>query len=402
MLYNLAMENSQRLPILVVDDDRSVLAVLQSWLEAQGWTPECHQDPLQALDAYSLRRHAAAVLDWSMPQLDGLELVRRLRAQNQAHSVYVLLVTSSDRTEILAQAFEEGVDDFLRKPLDKMEFVARMKAARRVCLLDNEIRLRSEHDLERRMHSLALQRVSALVGAVAHELRTPLASVKLAAERLRSRPDRVSNEALPILDRLDQGVSHLGDTLDDVLDTFGMSHRSPRWEPYRPSESVNDAIRFARDRTTSTIELVEDLEPGSETIQGTGDGVSVRRLVSNLLANAIRHTSSGTVRIHLGRLSGGFILVVEDTGEGISPELLPWLGEPLLLNSENVGFGHFIRGNGMGLSLCRRIVQRHGGTFTIRSLPGAGTRVTATLRLDLVEPHPTDVPDNFYTQSGAP
>jgi signal transduction histidine kinase len=78
------------------------------------------------------------------------------------------------------------------------------------------------------------------------------------------------------------------------------------------------------------------------------------------------------------------------------------LGEPLLLNSENAGFGHFIRGNGMGLSLCRRIVQRHGGTFTIRSLPGAGTRVSVTLRLDLPEPHSTDIADNFYTQSGAP
>jgi len=395
------MHGSQRLPILVVDDDRSVLAVLQSWLGEQGWTPECHQDPLLALEAYALRQHAAAVLDWSMPQLDGLELVRRLRAQNQSHSIYVLLVTSSDRSEILAQAFEEGVDDFLRKPLDKMEFVARMKAARRVCQLDNEIRLRSEHDLERRMHNLALQRVSALVGAVAHELRTPLASVKLAAERLRSK-DRVSQEALPILDRLDQGVSHLADTLDDVLDTFGLSHRAPRWEMFRPRKSVHEALQLFRDRLKPGVELVEDLEPGVDAIRGTGDGVSVRRLVSNLLANAIRHTSSGTVRLHLGRLPGGILLVVEDTGQGISPELLPWLGEPLLLNSENAGFGHFIRGNGMGLSLCRRIVQRHGGTFTIRSLPGAGTRVTATLRLDLSEPQPTDIPDKFYSQAGAP
>jgi len=396
------MQGSQRLPILVVDDDRSVLAVLQSWLGAQGWTPECHQDPLQALEAYSLRQHAAAVLDWSMPQLDGLELVRRLRAQNQSHSIYVLLVTSSDRSEILAQAFEEGVDDFLRKPLDKMEFIARMKAARRVCLLDNEIRLRSEHDLERRMHNLALQRVSALVGAVAHELRTPLASVRLSAERLRGRPGRVSQEALPILDRLDQSVSHLADTLDDVLDTFGMSHRAPRWETFRPSESVQEATQLVRDRFKPGVELVEDLEPGSDSISGTGDGVSVRRLVSNLLANAIRHTSTGTIRLHLGRLAGGIIIVVQDTGDGIPAELLPWLGEPLLLNSENAGFGHFIRGNGMGLSLCRRIVQRHGGTFTIRSLPGAGTRVTATMRLDLPDPHPTDVPDNFYTQAGSP
>src|ERR1035437_3449095 len=337
-----------------------------------------------------------------MPELDGLELVRRLRAQNQAHSIYVILVTSSDRSEILAKAFDEGVDDFLRKPLDKMEFVARMKAARRVCMLDEEIRQRSEQDLERRMHNLALQRLSALVGAVAHALRTPLASVRLAAERLRSRPGRVSEEALPILDRLDQGVIHLADTLDDVLDTFGMSHRAPKWEAFSLTESVQEAIQLVRDRLKPGVDLVETTEPGTEEICGIGDGVSVRRLVSNLLANAIRHTANGTIRVHLGRSADGVVLEVQDSGEGIPADLLPWLGEPLLLNSENVGFGHFIRGNGMGLALCRRIVQRHGGTFTIRSLPGAGTRVSATLRLDLSAPHSTDVPDNFYTQSGAP
>lgn len=390
------------MPVLVVDDDRSVLAVLRSWLGGQGWTPECHQDPLQALDAYSLRRHSAVVVDWSMPRLDGMEFVRRLRAQNQAHSAYVLLVTASDRTEILAEAFEEGVDDFLRKPLDRMEFVARMKAARRVCLLDEEIRRRSENDLERRMHGLALRRVSALVGAVAHELRTPLASVRLAAERLRSRPDRVSAEALPILDRLDQGVSHLADTLDDVLDTFGMSHRAPRWESFSPVQAVLQAVQEAREGLKPGVELVEDLEPGSDAIRATGDGVSVRRLVSNLLSNAIRHTSGGTIRLHLGRSAEGFILVVQDSGEGIAEEILSWLGEPLLLNSENAGFGRFVRGNGMGLFLCRRIVQQHGGSFTIRSLPGAGTKVTATFRLDLPAPRPTDVADSFYTQSGTP
>jgi signal transduction histidine kinase len=54
----------------------------------------------------------------------------------------------------------------------------------------------------------------------------------------------------------------------------------------------------------------------------------------------------------------------------------------------------------MGLSLCRRIVQRHGGTFTIRSMPGSGTHVCATLRLDLAAPNSTDEADNFYAQIG--
>ena len=344
----------------------------------------------------------AVVVDWHMPELDGLELVRRLRAQNQSRAAYVILVTSSEHTGLLSQAFEEGVDDFIRKPLEKIEFLARMKAARRVCLLDQEIRLRSEQDLERQMHSMALRRVSALVGAVAHELRTPLGVVRLATDRLRIREDRVAPEARPILDRLDQGVNALTETLENVMETFGLSHKGPRWQTFRPTQSVREAVSLVKDAIQPGVELSEEFEPGLDDLTGNGDPVSIRRLASNLLLNSIRHTSTGAIHLKLSRCPIGVQLEVVDTGEGIQETLLPWLGEPLMLNSENNDFGHFVRGNGMGLALCRRIVQRHGGTFSIRSRPGAGTRMSANLRLDLKEPMPTDVPDHFYTQAGTP
>ena len=396
------MDSSERLPVLVVDDDRSTLAVIRTWLSTRGWTPECHTDPLLALDAYAARHHMAVVVDWHMPELDGLELVRRLRSMNQSRSAYVILVTSSEHSGLLSEAFEEGVDDFIRKPLEKIEFLARMKAARRVCLLDQEIRLRSEQDLERQMHSLALRRISALVGAVAHELRTPLGVVRLATDRLRIREDRVAPEARPILDRLDQGVNALTETLENVMETFGLSHRGPRWQEYRPGESVTEAVSLVKDSLQAGVELHKEIEPGLEDMTGNGDPVSVRRLASNLLLNAIRHTSTGSIHLKLSRCPNGVQLEVVDSGEGIQETLLPWLGEPLLLNSENSGFGHFVRGNGMGLALCRKIVQRHGGTFSIRSRPGAGTRISVTLRLDLPEPMTTEVPDHFYTQAGTP
>jgi signal transduction histidine kinase len=396
------MEGSGGLPVLVVDDDRTVLAMLRSWLQQQGWEPECHQDPLAALEAYTHRRHLAVVADWNMPELDGLELVRRLRSRNQSRSAYVLLVTASDRSDILHQAFELGVDDFLRKPLDKLEFTARMKAARRVCQLEEEVRNRSERELERRMHAMALQRVSAVVGAVVHELRTPLAAVRLSAERLRGRPDRISPEALPILDRIDLGVGQLADSLDNVLEAFGMSVRPSRWGLFSPTRSVQEAVEASRESVRDGVDLRLELEPGSEEIQGLGDGASVRRLAQNLLANALWHTGQGSVRLRVGKSPGGFRLEVVDSGDGIPEELLPWLGEPLLLNSENGGLGRFVHGNGMGLSLCRRIVQRHGGSFSIRSLARAGTHVSATLRLDLAVPASMEETDNFYAETGAP
>lgn len=391
------MEEPNRLPVLVVDDDRSVLATLQSWLSRQGWIPECHDDPIKALEAYALRKHAAVVLDWHMPGMDGIDLLRRLRADNQTHAAYVLLVTSSDRDDLLHTAFESGVDDFLRKPLHKAEFVARMKAARRVCQLDREIRQKSEHDLERRMHAMALERVTALVGAIAHEIRTPLGAVRMSSERLQLKREKMPEEMRPVVDRVVESASILAETVDDVLETFGASGRQAKWERFRPSESVAQAYQLLHEKAKSGVEIRLEIDPKVAVVEGRGEPVSVRRLTSNLIANALRHTESGSVVVALRAHAIGVEIEVADTGSGIPPELLPWLGEPLLLNSENAGFGKYIQGNGMGLALCRKVVQRHGGIFTVRSKLGVGTRMSATLRLDLAAPSPTTGPDQFYT-----
>lgn len=396
-----ASHEARRIPVLVVDDDRSVLATLQSWLSRQGWIPECHDDPLKALEAYGLRKHAAVVVDWHMPGMDGIELLKRLRAENQSHAAYVILVTSSDRDDLLHTAFESGVDDFLRKPLHKSEFVARMKAARRVCQLDQEIRQRSEQDLERRMHAIALERLGALVGAIAHEVRTPLGAVRVAAERLQFKRERMPDDLRPVVDRVVESASLLAETLDDVLETFGASGHKARWESYRPSESVAKAFELLRERARPGVDLRLRVDPALESAQARGEPVSVRRLAANLIANALRHTETGFVEVELRPHGIGIELVVADSGGGIPQELLPWLGEPMLLNSESAGFGKYIQGNGMGLALCRKVVQRHGGVFTVRSRFGEGTSISAVLRVDLEGPESTQGPDRFYTHAGA-
>lgn len=394
------MDDSTRLAALVVDDDRSVLTLLKAWLSHQGWIPECHDNPLKALEAYTERRHAAVVLDWHMPGMDGIDLLRRLRADNQTHTAYVLLVTSSERDDVLQTAFENGVDDFLRKPLHKSEFMARMKAARRVCLLDLEIRQRSEYDLERRMHALALERVASLVGAIAHEIRTPLGSVRMASERLQMRRERIPDDIRHIVDRVVESSSLLAETMDNVLETFGFSGRKAQWGEFCPADSVRQAFELLRERAKPVVAFELEIDDSARELRGKGDSVSVRRLAANLISNALRHTRSGVVKVSLGSHASGVELKVEDTGGGIPPQMLPWLGEPLLLNSGNGGFGRYIQGNGMGLSLCRKVVQRHGGIITVRSSLGSGTCINATLRLDLPEPAPTQGSDQFYTQVG--
>lgn len=132
-----------------------------------------------------------------------------------------------------------------------------------------------------------------------------------------------------------------------------------------------------------------------------GDATAIRRLIGNLVGNALRHTESGSVLVRIHPEEPGLaILEVEDTGSGIPAELLPWLGEPMLLNSENTNIGRYIQGNGMGLALCRKIVEKHSGQLTIRSTVGRGTQVRAELRTNMPEPAPTEGNGSFFTREG--
>lgn len=384
-------------PVLVIDDDRIILRVMSSWLRDNGWEPEPHENPLSALESYAHRRHPAVVVDWSLPGMDGIEVIRRLRAANQSEQAYVILVTAAEDSGLLLRAFEEGVDDFLRKPLSKLEFLSRMKAARRVCKLEEEIRRRSTEDLERNLHGAAVQRMSAVAGAVAHELRTPLGALRMAAERLHMKRDRIPEDLRKVCDRIEELSRNMAETMGNVLDSFGIGTHPGFWEAIDFGSAVSAGVDQVRDRAHPGVKLVLEISD----CPGKGDATGIRRLVSNLLGNALRATKEGHVCVRLQPGSDGLAaLEVEDTGGGIPAELLPWLGEPMLLNSENTNIGRYVQGNGMGLSLCRRIVEKHAGQLSIRSSPGRGTLVRVEFRTDLAVAAPSEGSGAFFASAG--
>lgn len=393
------MPNAPRdaIPVLVIDDDRIVLRVMTSWLRENGWDPEPHENPMNALESYAKVQHPVVVIDWNMPSMDGIEVARRLRSANQAEQAYIILVTAADDAGLLLRAFEEGVDDFLRKPLTKLEFLSRMKAARRVCGLEAEIRRRSSEDLERNLHGVAMQRMSAVAGAVAHELRTPLGALRMSVERLHIKRDRLPEDLRRICDRIEELSRNMADTMSNVLDSFGLENHPGFWGRIDFAEAVSSGLEQIRHKAKPGVELRVEASP----CPGMGDAIAMRRLVGNLVGNALRHTERGHVTVRIQPCDQDMVaLEVEDTGSGIPPELLPWLGEPMLLNSENTDIGRYIQGNGMGLALSRKIVEKHGGHLTIRSTVGRGTQVRAELRTNRAEPAPDEGAGSFFARQG--
>lgn len=130
---------SQRHSILLVDDDPAILRLLRYWLELAGYEVITAQDGNEAKAAIETRCPQVIITDWEMPDVDGPELCRWVRSQSLPHYVYVLFLTVRSGLEDLVRGLEAGADDFLKKPIDKDELLARLRSARRVLDLEQQL-----------------------------------------------------------------------------------------------------------------------------------------------------------------------------------------------------------------------------------------------------------------------
>jgi diguanylate cyclase (GGDEF)-like protein len=128
-----------KMRVLVVDDDRSMRALLERMLVAAGHHVVSASNGVEALSLIEKERPQLIVTDWLMPQMDGIALCRELRSKPENRSIYVIIITMQESSDKLVEAFEAGADDYLNKPITPKVFFARLRAGQRVVQLQEEL-----------------------------------------------------------------------------------------------------------------------------------------------------------------------------------------------------------------------------------------------------------------------
>ncbi|MGB3544404.1 ATP-binding protein [Rubrivirga sp.] len=260
-----------------------------------------------------------------------------------------------------ADRLPEGPDDELgRLARSVNEMAARVEAS--ITALRDTDRLRRE-----------------LVANVGHDLRTPLAALRLTldeAERFSSEGRGADIEdALAAARRQAEGAGDLVADLFElsVLDAPG---RDLRLDPVPIGELVNDvAGRHRRAFAAANIAFEVDVPAGLPVLEA--DGARLVRALSNLLDNARRHTDAGgTVRLSASRSESQVVLDVADTGEGIAQDVLPHVFERYYRGGGARTRG---KGTGLGLAIARAVAVAHGGALEVESEVGAGSTFRMTL-----------------------
>jgi signal transduction histidine kinase len=220
----------------------------------------------------------------------------------------------------------------------------------------------------------ALRRQRQFAADASHELRTPLAVIASAVEYLRRHPERPVGEVADALDDIGAETGRLGRLVDDLLllarsDSGAVSlERLPVDLGAIAEEAVATRAKLAAERGVA-------VEVRVEPSLVEGDAARLRRLVGNLLDNAIRHAPPrGHVWLRVGGDGSGVELVVEDDGPGIRPEHLPRVFDRFWRAPGAPG-----EGSGLGLAIAAWIVERHGGRIAAANRPAGGARFSVWL-----------------------
>jgi two-component system chemotaxis response regulator CheY len=150
--------------ILIADDDAVTRRLLRDAIEKWGYEAVEARDGAEALSALERSGAKLLVLDWNMPGLDGIELCRRVRANEALGYVYIVLLTVKDRKQDVILALEAGADDHVSKPFDRNELKARVKAGERVLCLERALMAENDGLKSTNERLEALVHVDALTG----------------------------------------------------------------------------------------------------------------------------------------------------------------------------------------------------------------------------------------------
>ena len=368
--------------ILVVDDDQRNVRLVESILHGHGYTVLCAPDGEEALRVVESRRVDLLLLDVMMPKMSGFELCRLLRARPETQLLPIVMVTALNAIEDKVQGLELGADDFLTKPINRHELIAKVRSILRVRTLQEEVeRQRTALEAANR-ELLTIQRFKeSMSQMVVHDLKNPLAGIMGNIQLIQMQSTQLPPARLgELLQRSLDSARQMARMIQNILEVAKLEEQKMplRREPVAIEALVQEqAAELMSLSARDAVRLETRVEPDLPTLDA--DRNLVGRILGNLLSNAFKHTPSGGRITVAARAEGSdIVLSVSDTGEGIPEDLLPHIFDKFVAGDSD-GHRRSTYDSGLGLTFCRLAVECHGGRIGVKSRPGEGTVVTVTL-----------------------
>jgi signal transduction histidine kinase len=293
-----------------------------------------------------------------MPKMDGYEVTRRIRAMKDLPFIPILLITAYDRANAV-KGLDLGADEFIRKPIEADELLARVRSLLR---LKHSIAERDRIDRQRQD----------FVSRLTHDLRTPLVAADrmlgLLQDGVLGEISPQIGEALTIMGRSNRNLLEMVNKLLDVY-RYESGSKTINLQTLNLRELLEQVVEELKPIAISknlelNTDLDADIDGGANVNSGAqvkGDRLELLRVFNNLIGNALKFTEAGSVHVSLKHNKSELIIAIADTGMGIPAEEQPFLFQRFSQGN------HQKQGSGLGLYLSHYIISAHGGKISVSS-----------------------------------
>lgn len=356
--------------ILIVDDEPGNFDVIEILLVKEKYDLRYASNGYDALIQIEEYQPDAILLDVMMPDFNGFEVCRTIKANPNWQHIPILMVTALTAKEDLAKGLESGADDFISKPVSGIELRAR---------INSMLRIKRQYELQQELVQVkeaSLQLREEMSYAIVHDLRNPLASITFATELL-LRTELQENQRKK-LDQIVMSGKRLRFMIDNLLimakiDAGKLVLNRTNVDLHQLAKNVLSEFQIIANQ--SDIELIAHLpEPGNFFCL---DAAMMQRVIDNLISNAIKFSSSHE-RVELkieiqdeDRLK----IQVKDWGKGINEKLRQRVFEKYEIGEVAKGVSQ----TGLGLSFCKLVVETHGGRIYVEDNQPKGSIFTVEI-----------------------
>lgn len=363
--------------ILLVDDELDNLTVLSALLAQQGYTVRRVLNGQKALNLLRSQEPPALVmLDIMMPEMDGYEVCKQIKRDEKTQDISVIFLSALDEVKNKVKGFEVGGSDYITKPFESLEVMARVENQLGLRKLKQHIKLEAQlrQSLIKEKELTELKR--RIITTISHEYRTPLSVILSSAELLEHYCDSENEKQQKHIKRIQQMVQHLSSLVNDVALINEFEQDQVILKPITLNLIEFGKILISEIKLVRKVQQKINFSYQGDEFLAKWDERILRQMLSHLLSNAIKFSPADSeIDLKLIQQQDTIQFQVQDRGIGILAENQEKIFDPFY-RGDNIGT---IQGEGVGLAIVKKCVNLYGGQILLKTELNKGTIFIITL-----------------------